>query len=190
MVKTVCKTVYFEEPGAKNTEETLMLAKNRADELKINDIVVASTTGNTGIRASELFKGYNLIVVSHVSGFKKPNVQQLSLQNREIIESNGGQVLTTAHAFGSLGRAVNKKFGTIQVDGIVSAVFRLFGQGMKVCCEIVSMVADAGLVKVGEEVVVIGGTGMGADTAVVLKPSNTHVFFDLLINEIICKPRL
>ena len=85
MVKTVCKTVYFEEPGAKNTEETLTLAKNRADELKINDVVVASTTGNTGIRTSELFKGYNLIVVSHVSGFKKPNVQQLSLQNRKII---------------------------------------------------------------------------------------------------------
>lgn len=190
VVKWVCKTVYFDEVGDKNTEETLMLAKERADVLKIKNIIVASTTGKTGIRASKIFKGYNLIVVSHVCGFKKPNLQQLSDNNREEIENNGGKVLTTAHAFGSLGRAVKNKFGTIQVDGIVSAVLRLFGQGMKVCCEISSMASDAGLVRVGEEVIAIGGTGLGLDTAIVLKPSNTHNFFDLLINEIICKPRL
>jgi hypothetical protein len=186
----VCKSVYFDEVGDKNTEETLMLAKERADVLKINNIIVASTTGKTGIMASKIFKGYNLIVVSHVCGFKKPNLQQLSDKNLKEIENNGGKVLITTHAFGSLGRAVKNKFGTIQVDGIVSAVLRLFGQGTKVCCEISSMASDAGLVRVGEEVVAIGGTGVGLDTAIVLKPSNTHNFFDLLINEIVCKPRL
>ena len=190
VVNRICKTVYFDEVGDKNTNETLMLAKERADVLKINNIIVASTTGKTGIIASKIFKGYNLIVVSHVCGFKEPNLQQLSDKNREEIENNGGKILTTAHAFGSLGRAVKNKFGTIQVDGIVSAVLRLFGQGTKVCCEISSMASDAGLVKVGEEVIAIGGTGLGLDTAIVLKPSNTHNFFDLSINEIICKPRL
>ena len=190
MANIVCKTVYFKEPGQKNTEETLKLAKERAKLLNIKNIIVASTTGKTGAKASHVFKGYNLIVVTHVTGFTKPNDQQLSPNNRNIVESNGAKILTATHSFGTLGRAVNKHFGAIQVDGIVSAVFRLFGQGVKVSCEIACMAADAGLINVGEEAIAIGGTGVGADTALVLKPSNTHSFFNLLINEVVCKPRL
>jgi hypothetical protein len=190
MANIVCKTVYFEEPGPQNTEETLKLAKKRADQLGIRNIVVASSTGKTGVKASELFKGYNLIVVSHVTGFRKPDFQEFLPKNRSIIENNGAKTLTTAHAFGTLGRAVKNKFGTIQVDEIVSTVLRLFGQGMKVACEISCMATDAGLIRTGEEAVAIGGTDSGVDTAIVLSPTNTHTFFDLRIKEIICKPRL
>jgi hypothetical protein len=55
------KTVYFREKGRVNTEETLRLAKERADALGIKNVVVSSYTGETGVRASEVFKGYNLI---------------------------------------------------------------------------------------------------------------------------------
>lgn len=190
MTNTICKTVYFKKPGPKNTDETLMLAKQRAETLGIKNIIVATTSGETGAKASQLFKDYNLIVITHVTGFTKPNLQELTPKNQKIIETNGAKILTTAHAFGTLGRAVNQKFGTLQLDGIVSAVFRLFGQGVKVACEISCMASDAGLIKAGEESIAIGGTRSGADTAVVLKPSTTHSFFDLIINEIICKPRL
>jgi hypothetical protein len=67
---------------------------------------------------------------------------------------------------------------------------RIFGEGMKVACEIALMAADAGLVRTDEEVIAIAGTGRGADTAVVLVPANAHTFFDLRILEILCKPRL
>jgi hypothetical protein len=190
MANIVCKTAYFEKPCPKNTEETLNLAKERTEELGIRSIVVSSTTGETGVKASEAFKGYNLVVVTHVTGFKKPNVQQFLPKNRNIIENNGAKILTTTHAFGTLGRADNKKFGTIQIDEIVANILRLFGQGVKVTCEVACMAVDAGLIKTGEEAIAIGGTGGGADTAVVLKPSNTHAFFDLRIKEIACKPRL
>jgi len=186
----VCKTVYFEKPGPENTEETLKLAKERAEELGIRNIVVASTTGETGAKASKVFKGYNLIVVSHVTGFRKPDFQEFLPKNRNLIERNGAKILTTTHAFGTLGRAVNKKFGTIQLDEIIANILRLFGQGVKVACEIACMTVDAGFIKTAEEAIAIGGTDGGADTAVVLKPSNTHAFFDLRIREIVCKPRL
>ena len=68
-------------------------------------------------------------------------------------------------------------------------MLRLFSQGLKVACEIACMAVDAGLVPAGEETVAIAGTGQGADTAIVLRPSNTHQFFDTRILEIICKPR-
>ena len=190
MANTVREIVYFEKAGPENTDETLSLAKKRADQLGIRNIIVASTTGETGAKASELFKGYNLIVVSHVTGFKKPDFQEFLPKNRTTIQNNGAKILTTAHAFGTLGRAIKNKFGTIQIDEIVSNVLRLFGQGVKVACETSCMAADAGLIKTSDEAVAVGGTRSGADTAVVLKPSNTHSFFDLKINEIICKPRL
>ena len=100
-----------------------------------------------------------------------------------------GQVLFAGHAFGMLGRAVNRQFGAIQIDELIAYVLRLFGAGVKVGCEISCMAVDAGLIKSGEESIAIGGTGGGADTAIVLKPSNTHTFFDTRILEIICKPR-
>jgi hypothetical protein len=51
------------------------------------------------------------------------------------------------------------------------------------------MAADAGLVQSGAEILAIGGSGRGADTAVVLRASNTHTFFDTRVLEVICKPR-
>jgi hypothetical protein len=185
-----CKTVYFDKPGSENTDKTLKLAKQRAETLNIKNIIIASTTGKTGAKASQTFKGYNLIVVTHVTGFTKPDTQQLTTKNQNTIKTNNAKTLTTTHAFGTLGLAINKKFGTIQTDGIISAVLRLFGRGTKVACEITCMAADAGLIRTDEEAIAIGGTGGGADTAIVLKPTNTHAFFDLAIKEIICKPRL
>jgi hypothetical protein len=52
------------------------------------------------------------------------------------------------------------------------------------------MAADAGLIRTDEEVISIGGTARGADTALVIKPANTHDFFELRVKEVLCKPRL
>ena len=45
------KTVYFEKPGDENTDETLSLARKRAEELGIKTILVASTVGKTAVKA-------------------------------------------------------------------------------------------------------------------------------------------
>ena len=188
MTTVTSSIVYFSKTGAHNTEETLRLAKERAVSLSIRNIVVASSTGRTGVQASEIFRGYNLIVVTHVAGFSEPNVQRLTPENRHLIEDNGGRIIMAAHAFGGLGRAINRKFSAIQVDEIIANVLRLFGQGTKVSCEVCCMAVDAGLIRTDELTIGIGGSGGGADTALVLSPSNTHTFFNMRINEIICKP--
>lgn len=190
MANIECKTIYFDKPGSQNTDLTLKLARDRAEQLNIHNIVVASYTGITGVKASEVFKGYNLIVVAGVVGFTEPNVQRLLPKNRSVIEKNGGKIIHAAHSFGTLGRAINRKFGAIQVDEIIAHVLRLFGQGVKVACEVTCMATDAGLIRTDEETIGIGGSGGGADTAIVMNPSNTHTFFDIKIKEIICKPRL
>jgi len=190
MTNIECKTTYFEKPGSQNTDLTLKLAEDRAEQLGIHNIVVASYTGFTGIKASEVFKDYNLIVVAGVVGFREANAHRLLPENRSMIEKNGGRILFATHAFGTLGRAINRRFNTIQVDEIIAHVLRLFGSGLKVAFEVTCMATDAGLIKTDEEAIGIGGTRGGADTALVLKPTNTHTFFDIRIREVICKPRL
>jgi hypothetical protein len=184
------QVTYFEQPGPHNTARTLELARRRAEELGIRSILVASTRGDTGVQAAQMFRGYNLIVVTHATGFTGPNVQELSEENRAAIETAGGKILTCQHAFGGISRAVRKKWGTYEIDEIVAQTLRIFGEGTKVCVEIALMAADAGLVRVGEPCMAIGGTGRGADTALVLSPANVQQFFDLRVLEVVCKPRL
>ena len=180
---------YFDKPGPDNTDATLQIARKRADELGIDTIIVATTFGSTGVKASGVFKGKKVIVVTHFTGFPGPNEQQLTDENRKLIEGNGGIILTASHAFTGVGGAVRQKFNTYELDDLVSSIFRIFGQGMKVVCEMALMAADAGLVSTTEDAIVIAGAGRGADTAVVLQPANLRDFFDLKVREVLCMPR-
>jgi uncharacterized protein len=188
------KTTYFEKPGGEeNTKNTLALAKARADELGIKTVVVATTEGKTAVQAVKVFKGFKVIAVTHVEGFMEPNSQELTPENRKAIEDGNGVILTTTHALGGIQRALSKTMPpspSSAIGDVAAMTLRMFGQGMKVACEIAAMTADAGLVKVDEEIISIGGTGRGADTAIVLTPSYVHRFFNLKVKEIICKPRL
>ncbi len=182
------KTVYFDKPGPENTEEALRIAKVRAEELGIRSIVVATTAGDTAARAAEVFQGMKVVAVTHYTGMRAPNNQELTDENRQKIESQGGIILTTMHAFAGVSRAMRLKFDTLAIGEIIANVLRIFGQGMKVVCEIAVMAADAGLVPTDEDAIVIAGTGRGADTVVVLTPVNSTNIFDLKVKEILCKP--
>lgn len=181
--------VYFNRPGENNTETILALAKKRAEELGIRNIVVASTTGITGVKASQVFKGFNLVVVTHHTGFKEPGFQELTEENRRMIEANGARVFTGTHVFMNVERAIRSRFNTAYPEEIMAQTLRLFCEGMKVAVEIAAMAADAGLIPVDVDVVSIAGTGRGADTAIVVQPANSSRIFDMVIKEIIAKPR-
>lgn len=183
-------TTYFEAANEASTELVLEVARRRAQELGIKTIVVASTSGATGVKAAQAFQGYRLVVVSHVTGHKAPNIQELTLENRARIEALGGIIVTAHHTLGGLGRAVRRKLNTYQMDEIVAYALRTLGQGVKVACEIATMAADAGLARTDQDIIAIAGTDGGCDTAVVIRPANTQDFFDLKIREILCKPRL
>lgn len=185
----IVQSVYFENAGPDNTERTLQLARERADALGIEHVVVATTTGRTGALAAELFTGQNVVVVTHSTGFSAPNRQELEPEYRARIEAAGGHLVTAQHALGGIGRAVRRKLGTYQIDEIMAFTLRSFCQGVKVGCEITTMAADSGWIPAGQEVVAIGGTGRGADAALVVVSANVQDFFDLRVLEIICKPR-
>jgi len=183
------KSVYFDSAGKHNTEVVLKLAKEYAEAEGISDVVVASTTGETGAEAARVFEGLNVVVVTHHVGFREPGVHELNEEFRKQILENGAKMLTATHALSSAERAVRKRFGTLQPLELIANSLRLLGEGTKVCVEIVVMAADAGLIPVDKDVIAIAGTGRGADTALVIKPANASTFFDLKIRETIAKPR-
>jgi hypothetical protein len=182
------KIVYFDKAGEDNTEEVLRIARKLADELGIKTIVVATTSGNTGVRGTEVFKGTKVVAVTHAAGFSSPDSHELTKENRQKIIANGGLILTTTHLFRGVSGAMLKKFNMYETGVIIANTLRLMGQGMKVIIEISVMAADAGLVSTKEDIIAIAGTGRGADYAVVLNPVNSNDFFDLKVKEILCKP--
>ncbi|MFQ5905007.1 MAG: pyruvate kinase alpha/beta domain-containing protein [bacterium] len=187
---TAFEVRYFASAGEANTDKVLDLVSERADELGIDTVIVASTRGETGARAVERLKGKTVIVVTHSTGFSGLDIQELTEENRTRIEEAGGRILTCQHALGGLGRAVRKKFGTYMTEEIVAHALRIFGEGMKVACEIVLMAMESGATTGKRDVIAVGGTSKGADTAVVIRPANVHAFFDMKVKEVICKPRL
>jgi len=188
MTELTTQTLYFAKAGKVNTERTLELARIRAEELGLNTILVATTTGETGVLAVQMLQGFEIIVVTHSTGFIKPDTQELLPENRKIIEASGARILTCQHALGGVNRAVRKKLETYQLDEIIAYTLRLFGQGIKVVAEMAIMAADAGLVRTDTPIMAIAGSGRGADTAVVLLPTNAQTFFDLKFLEIVCRP--
>lgn len=68
-------TFYFNVCGQINTEETLKLAIQRAHELNIKKLVVASETGLSALKAADMLQnsGINLIVVTSAAGTKIEN---------------------------------------------------------------------------------------------------------------------
>ncbi len=182
--------VYFEEKGEMNTDETLRLAKERALELGIKYVVVASTSGRTGKKAVDVFKdtGINVVIVTHQMGYKEENKLLMDEELRRFIEQNARLVIAS-DIFTTVPRLVTQKYGGFTPYNVIADTLRLFCQGMKVCVEIAVMAADSGAIPTNEEVIAIAGTAKGADTAIVLKPANVHRFFDIDIREIICMPR-
>lgn len=188
MQKTV---TYFEKPGNDNTEECLNIVRKAVDEFNYKHIVVASTTGITGQIFAEAFKGkdVNLVIVTHSHGFKEPNTIELTQEARERIQAAGAIIYTGTMITHSLETSLAKKFSGVYPTLLVAQSLRRFGEGAKVCCEMVMMAADAGLIPEEEEALAVAGTGRGADTVTLIRTATSKRFLDLKVMEIIAKPR-
>ncbi|MCJ7771905.1 MAG: hypothetical protein MUP22_02105 [Desulfobacterales bacterium] len=180
--------MYFDKPGKVNTEETLKMAYSRGKELGLKEIVVASTKGDTAYKVIEIFKGFKIVVVTYHSGFKEPFKNEMPDDIKKDLENKNARVVAATHALSGVERSISKKYSGSYPALLIADTLRLFGQGTKVAVEIAIMAADSGNLS-GDDIVSIGGSGRGADAALIIKPANQSDLFDMRIREIICKPR-
>ena len=194
------KIVYFEEAGKVNTDQTLRLARERAEELGIKTVVLASSSGYTAQKALKVFENTDLkLVVVGIEVARFPSELLKILEDKGISVRFSGIFYERDHAPSS--NVVKYSYPKLMWNA-----FYKFSEGMKVVMEIGMIVGEAGLVSENEEVVAIAGTGHkggfektggGADTAVVMVPRRSDSFNTLPelkakrreIKEIICKPR-
>ena len=176
------KIVYFEKAGEQNTGEVLRLVKERAQARDIKKVVLASTRGDTARAASQAFAGSDiqLAIIPHQFGFGQQQRFPQTLVSE--LEQKGHRV-----HFGTMLFHTEDFYGN-RTPRLMATLLRTFCQGFKVCIEITLMACDGGLVIPGEKVIAVAGTGLGADTAVVVTSAPTIRLADLHVHEIICKP--
>jgi hypothetical protein len=186
---------YFEAPGPANTGDAIRFAVERAKELNIKKIVIASTSGETAKKCYEAMKGtkLQLIVVTHVVGFSKAGEWEFDAATAQSLRKSGVTIVTGTHALSGLERALSrspKVGGGSRTEAIAEALRRVVAVGLKVAVECVMIAADNGVVRIDEEVIALGGTMSGADTVSVIRPAHTANFFDLQVREIVAMPRV
>lgn len=175
---------YFETKGEANTPMVLSLVRERAQERGIRKVIVASTRGETAKAASRTFEGTDvrLVVVPWQFGFADEHPFPPDLVPE--LQAAGHRV-----HFGTMLFHTENLYGN-KTPEVMANLLRTFGQGMKVCFEIIMMACDGGCIDTGEKVIAVAGSASGADTAVVATASPSTRMTRLRIHEIICKPLL
>ena len=93
------ETLLFDKPGGENAQATLEAARQRAEELGVRHLIVATSTGETALRAAEVFAGTDMSIVGvtlHAGLWEKytaPDAEKV-----EQVESKGVRFLTATHA--------------------------------------------------------------------------------------------
>ena len=184
---------YFNQPGAGNTDDIVEIVYKRLKEGDIKSVVVASSSGVTGLKfAKKMAKETNLVIVSSHPGYSAPGVWNFDLNILKELESMGSKVVKQSHILSGLERSISNKFsGASHTEVLAEALRCLLGVGMKVAIECAIMAADSGAIPI-DKTIAVGGTstekGRGADCAIVVWPSHFNNFFDFRVLEILAKP--
>ncbi|HYA33719.1 MAG TPA: hypothetical protein VEG65_06980 [Candidatus Bathyarchaeia archaeon] len=165
------KITYFDDPGEENTAAVLKIARERAKELGINHILIPSVRGTSAEKALDFFTDTTFTLF-----FVGTDPARFSPETKQKIEGKGFKL------------AFYKQVDYQYPDDVKNA-FRRFGQGTKVAVELTLIAAQEEIVEPGMEVVALGGSAKGYDTALVLKAATSDEFYELEISEILCKPR-
>lgn len=169
------KIIYFKEPGPKNTDDTIEAVVDRLKEGDINQLVVASDSGETALKLAKAVQGRQRIIVISMKRLDRKFKAELERLGVTILES---------------------QVPSFRVESLVCAkrTYYTLGQGFKVAVEVVTMAAAKGVVVLYTDIIGIGGTDTGADTALVVKASKPEDVFGgeikkrLEVREILAMP--
>jgi len=179
---------YYDRAGEENTDDVLRLASRRGQELRIGQVVVASSHGMTGLKARRAFADSVEVIAVTISAAFSREGWVISEEERHTLAQAGVKVLTAMHSLGDDISEAMVGEGSAP-NRIVRETLYRFSQGMKVAVEVAIMAAEAGMLDMSADAIAIGGTDNGADTAIVLKPVYARDFARLKIREILAMPR-
>ncbi len=175
----VGKIRYFKSPGPVNTDDVLAAVNERLKEGDIRKVVVASSTGATALRAAELIDVPDVRIFG--VHFQSDRWGKHAKPNEEHLER--------AAELGVTFIPDSPKVSYLRdIEGESADTIRKFGQGTKVAAEMVLMATQTGMIDTGDVVIAMGGTGRGADAAIVCVAAPPSEIGKLFIREILAKP--
>jgi hypothetical protein len=169
--KPTTETVYFDFSGSQNTNRVLRIAKQIANTEGVQKIVLATTSGSTGLKAKQFFDANKEVI--GVGSFRSRSNPRFMKE----FERQGGKLVYA--------------YDDVEYDyphALQTKYRQLAGEGGKVCVEVVVVAVKAGFLEEDVRVIAIGGTLIGADTAMLIRSAND--FPNLEIEFIICQPRV
>jgi len=189
---------YFDAPGFANTNSVIEAVRERLKVGDVEAVVVPATTGKTAeLFAHELKDKVNVVTISEdeaISACKRIAYQDKGLLGRLIqrrIEAAGEDAQRKLRR-----EALDMTFLPFcgETFAAVSETLYAFGQGMKVAVEVSVAAVEVSKVKPCSKIIAVGGTGEGADTAIVARASPQNQAFGkdprkrLSIQEIVAMP--
>jgi len=170
--KNIC---YFEKPGSMNTKKVCELVASRVQE-GIKYVVVASVSGSTALMMAEHLKGLDakLIVFTIPLAWKSshPTIKQ---EMKEKLISLGVKIMEKAVPAIECGPETIECTGfersRVEINhvGIWEILHGIGGQGLPTAVEAIFTAVEEREIPIGSQAIGIGGTGCGADTAIVMK---------------------
>jgi hypothetical protein len=177
--------------GPHNTEDVLRVVKDRLRTQPFEYGIIASKTGEVGLKAVESIGGDipNLVIVGRSYGHLEPNRPEFSHEIEEKIVALGAKILVGSMIFSGINDSYRNRGMSLAHDMIVAAL-DIVGVGVTIALESVMRACDASLIPQREDVIGLAGSfdWEGLDTAVIIKSANSNRFLDLKVREILFKP--
>ncbi len=184
------KTVlYFDAPGEANTKACIERVRHEVEENGYKYVVVASNTGETGVEFAKALKDLEteVYVVKYAQGDEE--AADITDDMKKDLTDNNATFFRSPSISLSLDGAFGLKLAPMKPSKVAFSALKRFGEGLKICCEIIMMATDKGLLTEGVEAIAVAGTKSGADTVAVIRGAASMRFRTLAVMEIIAKPR-
>ena len=188
---------YFDEPGEGNTQLVIEAVSQRLEAGGIRKVIVASASGETAAKFARNLKDKAELICVSEAPYRRERGEEwpcLKQRFRRELERLGVAVIDRAPEIFHHSVLEAARWSDAFPERLVRETLYCFGQGMKVAVEVALIAVSCGYVIPYQDVVGVGGSGSGADTAIVLRATYPACLFDrdpakrLEIREIIAMP--
>jgi len=197
-VKLVREDFYFDNPGEENTDDVVEAVLRRIELTGNKIVVVASTSGRTALKFAKALGDRAKVFCVAPSPYRREMGEEWPCMDpnlREELGRLGVQIIDKVPYVFHSSVLEGSKWVSPSPEYIVREALYSFGQGLKVAVEVVLTAVASGYVEPYQDVIGVGGSGSGADSAAIMRATYPALIFAkdskkrLEIREVIAIPR-
>ncbi len=189
---------YFPDALKNYTDKVLEAVEKRLQETGLKHVVIASTSGETALKFAKKLKDKVKIICVSEAPYRLELGERwpcLTHERKKELERLGVTVIDRSPYIFHSSIVEASRWNIVPPEKIFRETLYCFGQGMKVAVEVILTAVSCGYLKPYIDVIGVGGSGKGADTAIIARSTFPQLIFSedkgkrLEIKEIIAMPR-